>query len=154
VKLVRLRRPKIACFPSYVDSRPKTNAVILLDMGHTKKRLHTGGIWKGRKSKTWMWLMCSLYRSGYSNIKLAEVTMGKGLGSSEEVWLRWTNVGYNTSILETIQGISLYRYLYLKLAKTPCFSYYFLRFSFYKIREQESRTGSTWRWGECGPNNV
>jgi hypothetical protein len=32
---VRLRRPKIACSPSYVDYRPKTNAVLLLDMGHT-----------------------------------------------------------------------------------------------------------------------
>jgi hypothetical protein len=35
MKLVRLRRPKIVCSPSYVDYRPKTNAVILLDMGHT-----------------------------------------------------------------------------------------------------------------------
>jgi hypothetical protein len=35
VKLARLRRPKIACSPSYVDYRPKTNAVILLDMAHT-----------------------------------------------------------------------------------------------------------------------
>jgi hypothetical protein len=30
----RLRRPKIICSPSYVDFRPKTNAVILLDMGY------------------------------------------------------------------------------------------------------------------------
>jgi hypothetical protein len=35
VKLAKLRRPKIACSPSYVDYRLKTNAVILLDMGHT-----------------------------------------------------------------------------------------------------------------------
>jgi hypothetical protein len=35
VKLARLRRPKIACSPSYVDYSPKTNAVILLDVGHT-----------------------------------------------------------------------------------------------------------------------
>jgi hypothetical protein len=35
VKLARLRRTKIACSPSYADFRPKTNAVILLDMGHT-----------------------------------------------------------------------------------------------------------------------
>jgi hypothetical protein len=33
--LARLRRPKIACSPSYADYRPKTNAVIFLDMGHT-----------------------------------------------------------------------------------------------------------------------
>jgi hypothetical protein len=32
---LRLRSPKIACSPSYVDYRPKTNAVILLAMDHT-----------------------------------------------------------------------------------------------------------------------
>jgi hypothetical protein len=35
MELARLRRPKVTCSPSYVDDRPKTNAVILLDMGHT-----------------------------------------------------------------------------------------------------------------------
>jgi hypothetical protein len=39
-----LRRPKITCSPSYVDCRPKTNAVILLIMGHPKVRLLIGGI--------------------------------------------------------------------------------------------------------------
>jgi hypothetical protein len=34
MKLVRLRRSEIACSPSYTDYRPKTNAVMLLDMGH------------------------------------------------------------------------------------------------------------------------
>jgi hypothetical protein len=37
VKLARLRRPKIACSLSYADYRLKTNAVILLYMGHTLK---------------------------------------------------------------------------------------------------------------------
>jgi hypothetical protein len=37
-KLARLRRPKIVCSPSYADFRPKTNAVILLDMGYTVRR--------------------------------------------------------------------------------------------------------------------
>jgi hypothetical protein len=36
--LTRLRRPKIACSPSYANYRPKTNAVILLDMGYTLRR--------------------------------------------------------------------------------------------------------------------
>jgi hypothetical protein len=35
VKLARLRRPKTACSFSYAEYRLKTNAVILLDMGHT-----------------------------------------------------------------------------------------------------------------------
>jgi hypothetical protein len=60
--------------------------------------------------------------------------------------------GRNESILvvihicmETTQRISLYSYLYLKLAKTPSFSYYLLCFFFYKIGKQEGGTGSTWR---------
>jgi hypothetical protein len=38
VKLARLRRPKIIFSPSYADFRPKINAVILVDMGHTLRR--------------------------------------------------------------------------------------------------------------------
>jgi hypothetical protein len=38
---LRVRRSKIKCCPSYVDYRPKTNAVILLDMGHTLRGEHT-----------------------------------------------------------------------------------------------------------------
>jgi hypothetical protein len=38
--LARFRRPKIICSPSYVDFRPKTIAVILLDMGHTLRGEH------------------------------------------------------------------------------------------------------------------
>jgi hypothetical protein len=34
-KVARLRRPKIACSSSYVNYSDKTNAIILLDMGHT-----------------------------------------------------------------------------------------------------------------------
>jgi hypothetical protein len=35
------QKPKITCSPSYVDYRPKTNAVILLHMGHTLREEHT-----------------------------------------------------------------------------------------------------------------
>jgi hypothetical protein len=49
--------------------------------------------------------------------------------------------------METTQDISLCGYLYLKLAKMPCFSNYVLCFVFYKITEQEGRTGSAWGWG-------
>jgi hypothetical protein len=42
--------------------------------------------------------------------------------------------------------ISLYSYLYLNLAKMPCFSYYLLWFFFHKIGEQEGGAGSAWRW--------
>jgi hypothetical protein len=47
------QKAKNLCSPSYADYRPKTNAVILLDMGHTLRGEHT---WeeqgKGRKPKT------------------------------------------------------------------------------------------------------
>jgi hypothetical protein len=49
---VRLRRTKITCSPSYVDYRPKRNAVIL-EMCHTLRRKCTQEKYrKGRKSKT------------------------------------------------------------------------------------------------------
>jgi hypothetical protein len=59
--------------------------------------------------------------------------------------------------LETTLGISLYSYLYPKIAKTICLSYYLLCFLLNKIREK-GKTVSTWkRWlgrlkgGEVAP---
>jgi hypothetical protein len=50
--------------------------------------------------------------------------------------------------MEAMLGISLYGYLYLKLAKMLCFSYYLLCFLSNKIRQQEgSGTGSTGKQG-------
>jgi hypothetical protein len=39
-------------------------------------------------------------------------------------------------------------YLYLKLAKMLCFSYYLLCILFNKIGEQEGGTGFAWKWVE------
>jgi hypothetical protein len=44
--------------------------------------------------------------------------------------------------METALGISLYSYVYLKLAKMLGLCYYCLCFLFNKIREQEGGTGS------------
>jgi hypothetical protein len=44
--------------------------------------------------------------------------------------------------MEISQGNSLHSYLYLRQAKVHVFSFYILSFFFYKIGEQESRTGS------------
>jgi hypothetical protein len=51
--------------------------------------------------------------------------------------------------MEATLGISLYSYLYLKLAKTLCLSYYLLYFLFNKIGE-EGRIGFAWKWGFGG----
>jgi hypothetical protein len=44
--------------------------------------------------------------------------------------------------MQTTQRKSLCSYLYLKVAKTSCFSFYLLWVFFYKIGEQEGGTGS------------
>jgi hypothetical protein len=51
--------------------------------------------------------------------------------------------------IESMPGISLYSYLYLKLAKMLYLSYYLLHFPFNKIGE-EGRTGSAWKQGGWG----
>jgi hypothetical protein len=51
VNQIRLRRSKITCSPSYADYRPKTNATILIDKGHTKGRPCTRGIEQGKEPK-------------------------------------------------------------------------------------------------------
>jgi hypothetical protein len=69
----------------------------------------------------------------------------------KSLWMFETMVGPMWVIIyiymETTQRISLYSYLYLKQAKTPCF--YLLCFFFYKIGAQEGRAGSAPRqeWG-------
>jgi hypothetical protein len=59
--------------------------------------------------------------------------------------------------MEATLGISLYSYLYPKLAKMICLSYYVSCLLFNKIGEQEDGTGSAWKhWvegvvrGVCG----
>jgi hypothetical protein len=58
--------------------------------------------------------------------------------------------------MEAMLGISLYSYLYLRLAKPLCLSFDLLCFLFNKIGEQEGRTGSAWKWDGrgSGQNNV
>jgi hypothetical protein len=67
-----------------VDCRPKTNAAILWDTGHTKERLYKRGIEQGKETKNLNEDVCSLYRNEYRNFKLARATMGSRLGRSEE----------------------------------------------------------------------
>jgi hypothetical protein len=81
--------------------------------------------------------MCSLYRNEYRNFKLAGATMGSGLGRSEEDWKRRTSCGCDIYMHGNNTRTLPVCYLYLKLAKSPCFSFYILCFFFYKIREQE-----------------
>jgi hypothetical protein len=48
--------------------------------------------------------------------------------------------------MEAMLGISLYSYLYLKLAKMIRLSYYLLCFLYNKIREQDGGKGSAQKW--------
>jgi hypothetical protein len=72
-----------------------SNAAILWDMGHTKGRPCPGGIAKGKESKNFNVVICSLYRNEYRNLKLDSATMGRELGKSEEDYIT-TNWGCNT----------------------------------------------------------
>jgi hypothetical protein len=59
--------------------------------------------------------------------------------------------------MEAMLGISLYRYLYLKLAKMLCFSYIFSSIKLEKKKAQQvlPRNGQGGEQGEVGdPNNV
>jgi hypothetical protein len=51
-------------------------------------------------------------------------------------------------------AVSLYSYLYFKLARTICLSYYLLCFLFNKIRKQEDRSGSAWKCVGVGSGEV
>jgi hypothetical protein len=61
-------------------------------------------------------------------------------GSSKEIWQRWTMCFSIQKYMEAELGTSWYSYLYLKLAKMLCISYYLLCFLFNKT--EEGRTGS------------
>jgi hypothetical protein len=80
--------------------------------------------------------------------------MRRGLGSKrsgrdESIWVEIH------MCMEAMLGISLYNYVYLRLAKTLCFSYYLLYFIFNKIGEQEEGTGSAQKQGRgCGDQVV
>jgi hypothetical protein len=80
------QKAKNCMFPSYADFRSRENVVLLLNMGHTLRGEHVGWLGKGRKAKTWKCLMCLQERSECNNLKMTEITMGRWLGRSEEVW--------------------------------------------------------------------
>jgi hypothetical protein len=129
VKLARLRRPNITCSPSHVDFRPKTNAVILLDLGHTLRGEHVqeelGKVGNSKHESVW----CAHCRGVHIVILNWQRPLWEG---DREVMKR---SGRDESIrvviylcMEAMQGICLYSYPYLKLAKMLCLSYYCLCF--------------------------
>jgi hypothetical protein len=65
--------------------------------------------------------------------------MVKRFGIDEPMWVAIYRC------VEAMLGISLYSYLYLKLAKMLCLSYYWLCFLFNNIGEQEGGTGPAWK---------
>jgi hypothetical protein len=54
--------------------------------------------------------------------------------------------------MEISQGDSLCSYLYFKLAKTSCFSFYLLSFCFYKIEQEAEQVlgGGDWQQWKGG----
>jgi hypothetical protein len=69
----------------------------------------------------------------------------KRSGRDEPIWVAIHKC------MEAMLGISLYSYIYLKLAKTLCLSYYLLCFLFNKIGEKQEGTVSAQKTvGGCG----
>jgi hypothetical protein len=98
--------------------------------------------------------MSSLQRNEYSNLKLArplwegDEEVVKRSGRDEPIWV------VLCMCMEATLGISLYSYPYLKLAKTPCFSYYLLRFSSTKLENKRVEQVLPRGRGDGSPNNV
>jgi hypothetical protein len=88
VKIGRLRRPKAAYSPSSADFRPKTNAAILWDRGHTKGMLCNRGIGQGKETRSLNEVDVLLYRNEYRNFQMARATMGSRLKRNKEDWKR------------------------------------------------------------------
>jgi hypothetical protein len=114
-----------------MEYRPNTNVAILWNTGHTKGRSCTEGVGKLR---TWIWLIYSLYKNEYKNLKLAETTIRKGLEEINQLGL-WHTYIYIYIYMEISQGNSLCSYLYLKQAKM----FFILSFLFFLL--QNWRTG-------------
>jgi hypothetical protein len=109
----------------------------------------------GKETKNLNFFMCSWYRNQYRNLNWpglsgeGDVRGVKRIGRDEpigvviHICMETTHVfpGF-FSFFFLFYMYSLCSYLYLKLAKTSCFSFCFLCFSLYKIREQEESTGS------------
>jgi hypothetical protein len=68
---------------------------------------------------------------------MAEATMGRGLGSGEEVWWRQTNLGLIHICMKKTHQISVCSYLYLKLVKMPFFIIIFF-FSSTKLENKQA----------------
>jgi hypothetical protein len=63
----------------------------------------------------------------------------KSSGRDEPVWVA------THRCMEAALGISVYSYLYLKLAKMLCLFHYLLSFLFNKIEGKEGGAGSAWK---------
>jgi hypothetical protein len=67
--------------------------------------------------------------------------VAKRSGRNEPMWVAIHKC------LEAMLGISLYSYLYFKLARTLCLSYYLLCLLFNKMGEEERGKGFVWKQG-------
>jgi hypothetical protein len=138
VKLARLRRPKIACFSSYVDYRPKTSAVALSDMwenAHRRSRARNGNL----KLECGWCVPCR-------RVNIVILNWSRPLWEGDQEGMRrsgkdepmWVAVH---KCMEAMLGMSLYSYLYLKLIKMIYLSYFLLCFSSTILEKKPQKQG-------------
>jgi hypothetical protein len=125
-EVIRLRRPK-SHSPSYMDYRPQTNAVILLHMGHTlRENTHRRN--QEREENLKLECGCCAYCRGVNKVILnwqrplweGDQEVVKKSGRDEPMWV------VIHKCMEATLRISLYSYLYLKLAKTLVYLFIYL----------------------------
>jgi hypothetical protein len=133
-----------------VDLRSKTNAVLLLDMGNTLRGEHIHKKYRRIENRKLESVLCVHCRG--VNIVTLQQQRSLWEGDLEVVKRSDRDESVRVAIhmcMEAMIGISWYSYIYLKLPKTLCLSYYCLCLLFNKVGEK-SRTGSAWKQGGCG----
>jgi hypothetical protein len=90
------QRSKATSFPSYADCRPKTNATILCNSGHTKGKLWKGGREQRKQMKNLNVVDVLTVQEWIQNFKLARATLGTGPRRCVEDWKRRISWSCNT----------------------------------------------------------
>jgi hypothetical protein len=142
----KVQKAKIYMFCLILDYRPKINAVILLDMGHTlKEYTHKSN----REREGNLKLECGLcFHRRQANIVILKLQRPVWEGDQEVAKRSGRDQPMLVVIhmcMEATLEISLYSYLYIKVAKMLCHSYCLLCFLFNKIGERKGRTCSAWK---------
>jgi hypothetical protein len=110
----------------FIQVQQYYETLVTLRGGHTRE-----GEGKRRKLRWWTWLIYSLYKNEYRNLKAAETTIRKGPTRMKKIRGDKPIEVITHTHTEVSQGNSLCSYLYLKQAKMSHF--FFLSVLFFLL---------------------